>query len=320
MGRTPTEGLDYIRGITQELGIYQQPVRFYPFVLGAQPTRLLDMAVAYATIANISVPCAEADPRKCGMKPTPHFIDAIEQDGELVYERPRLSLKPIPSVDRTAFFQIRHILEGTVARGTATKLKDLTGYVAGKTGTTNNGNDAWFVGFTNDLVVAAWVGYDSTRVQSSLGGKFTGGKVALPIAERVIRESFNLYKDKEALAGMPTDVAAQAMVMPIDVYTGRLNAGNYPEVFRTAGGVPRNTVTSLLRDNEMNLGLNQQPEGDETDDSFQMADLSNVPGFQPMNQGSANAYQPGYDDENEQWSRRNRRVDGFFANPFQGSY
>ncbi|MGZ3721581.1 MAG: penicillin-binding protein 1A, partial [Bdellovibrionales bacterium] len=173
MGRTPMEGLDYIRGVTQELGIYQNPVRYYPFVLGAQPTRLLDMAVAYATIANI------------GMKPTPHFIDSIEQDGKLVYERPRFALKAIPSIDRVSFFQIRHILEGTVARGTATKLKDLTGYVAGKTGTTNNGNDAWFVGFTNDLVVAAWVGYDNTNIRSSLGGKFTGGKVALPIAEKV---------------------------------------------------------------------------------------------------------------------------------------
>lgn len=315
-------GLDYIRNLTRELGIYQNPVRYYPFVLGAQPTRLLDMAVAYATITN------GANGTAPGVKPTPHFIDTIEQDGKLVYERPRFSLQEVPLLahDRVALFQIRHILEGTVSRGTATKLKDLTGFVAGKTGTTNNGNDAWFVGFTNDLVVGTWVGYDSTHVKSSLGGKFTGGKVALPIAEKVIRDSFLYYKDKEPLADMPAEVAAKAMIVPIDVWTGHMNAGNYPEVFRTEQpGVPKNTVTALLKGNESMMGVNQQASGDEADDEPE--DYATGPApfgldqfLRPMQMGTQGAYQPGYDDDNDQYSRRNRRVDPLFANPFQRGY
>src|SRR6185312_3720379 len=63
LGQTPLDGLDAIRRVTQTLGIYQDPIRVYPFVLGAQPARLIDMVTAYATIANI------------GLRPTPHFID-----------------------------------------------------------------------------------------------------------------------------------------------------------------------------------------------------------------------------------------------------
>ncbi|NJL25446.1 MAG: glycosyl transferase, partial [Calothrix sp. SM1_5_4] len=190
----PTAGLDYIRAVTQDLGIYKDPIRVYPFVLGAQPTRLIDMVSAYATVANL------------GFRPTVHFLDEIERDGKVLYKRPRFSLEQVKSIDRVAFYQLRRILEGTVARGTAVSIKDLTGYVAGKTGTSNRENDAWFIGFTNDLVVGVWVGYDSRDVRASLGARSTGAQLALPIATEVIRQSFELYKEKEPLVGLPSDL------------------------------------------------------------------------------------------------------------------
>lgn len=304
LGNTPAEGLDYIRGITQELGIYPQPIRVYPFVLGAQPARLIDMAVAYATIANI------------GLKPTPHFIDSIEKDGKIVYERPRFSLQPINSVDRVSFYQIRRITEGTVERGTAVKMKDLGGFVAGKTGTSNNFNDAWFMGYTNDLVVGVWVGYDSRNVRSSLGPKFTGAKVALPIAEKVIRASFSLYKDKEPLQGPPDDIKGKIVDYPIDHDTGEFNAGNFIETFRVAdqAGVPRNTIRAILKPGEEYMTATRVPEGDESQPDYggYAPQYPPNPYYQPRN-----SYRPGAEDPYEMWRRQQRRVDPFFQqNPF----
>ena len=70
------------------------------------------------------------------------------------------------------------ILEGVVQRGTAKKLKDLNLNIAGKTGTTNKNTDTWFIGFTSDLVIGVYVGYDEPK---SLGKFETGAKTAMPI-------------------------------------------------------------------------------------------------------------------------------------------
>jgi 1A family penicillin-binding protein len=304
LGKTPMEGLDYIRGVTQELGIYQQPVRVYPFVLGAQPTRLIDLAVAYATIANI------------GLKPTAHFIDSIEQNSKSIYQRPRSGLQPLNSVDRVSFYQIRRILEGTVARGTAYKLKDLAGFVAGKTGTSNNFNDSWFVGFTNDLVVAVWVGYDSRNVKSSLGNKSTGARVALPIAEKILRASFDIYKAKQPLAGPPAEIQSQIVEYPIDHDTGEFNAGGFMEAFRAdRPGVPRNTMRAILRGGEEYYAF-RRPGDDEGMPDYGYGGFGPYPpppyGYGPPR----DAYMPGADDMYDYWRRRNRRIDGFFQNPY----
>ncbi|MGZ3723083.1 MAG: hypothetical protein ACXVA9_09145, partial [Bdellovibrionales bacterium] len=137
---------------------------------------------------------------------------------------------------------------------------------------------------------------------------------------KVIRDSFLIYKDKEPLVGLPPDLAAQTVIVPIDVYSGRFNGGNYPEVFRTAQpGVPRNTTTSLLKGDELSMAYNQQPAGDEDDDEIQDQDQMG-PAYMPTQQGTQDAYQPGAMDDYELWSRRNRNVDNLFVNPFQGRY
>ena len=131
--------------------IYPECMKNYPFVLGAQSLRMIDLAAFYAAIVNE------------GLRVTPYAINSIEQNGHAVYKHQAGAPVMMAGGDRAAFYQLRTILEGVVARGTAASLRHLTHFVGGKTGTTDNENDAWFVGFTSDVTVAVWVGYDNAR-------------------------------------------------------------------------------------------------------------------------------------------------------------
>ena len=131
--------LDRVCALALEARIYPDCVRYYPFVLGAQPVHMIDLAAFYAAVANE------------GARPAPHGIDFIEDGGRTVYKYPTTPLIRIGSADRTSFYQLKTILQGVVARGTARSIAELSPYVAGKTGTTEDSVDAWFVGFTNDV-------------------------------------------------------------------------------------------------------------------------------------------------------------------------
>ena len=87
-------------------------------------------------------------------------------------------------------YQMTSILEGVVKRGTGKKLRDLNVPLAGKTGTTNNNYDAWFIGFSSDLVIGVYIGFDNPK---SLGKYETGSKAALPIFKDFIKKS--LFKE-----------------------------------------------------------------------------------------------------------------------------
>jgi penicillin-binding protein 1A len=82
------------------------------------------------------------------------------------------------------------ILEGVIKRGTGKKLRDLNVPLAGKTGTTNNNYDAWFIGFNSNLVIGVYIGYDNPQ---SLGKYETGSKAALPVFKHFVQNA--LYKD-----------------------------------------------------------------------------------------------------------------------------
>src|SRR5262249_18048147 len=166
---TAPASLEKICALAVELQIYKDCIKFYPFVLGAQPVRPIDLAVFYATIANE------------GMRPSPHTIEAIEQDGETVYQHPE-SLTETTGADHASFYQLKAMLQGVVQHGTARAIARLAPYVAGKTGTSDEANDTWFVGFTNDVTVAVWVGYDNADgKRRTLGNSQTGASVAVPI-------------------------------------------------------------------------------------------------------------------------------------------
>ena len=96
-------------------------------------------------------------------------------------------------------YQMNSILQGAVTRGTAKKLRSLNVPIAGKTGTTNDNYDAWFIGFSSNLVIGVYIGYDNPK---SLGKYETGSKAALPIfkdfAENALyKEDFNDFKIPE---------------------------------------------------------------------------------------------------------------------------
>ena len=203
------QGLDRICELAVEAQLYKQCDRFYPFILGAQPLRLVDLAAFYAAIANE------------GARPVPHVIDSIEQGGRQVYKADDNSVNWIGSVDRAAFFQLKSMLQGVLSRGTARSVRHLATYAAGKTGTTDSELDAWFVGFTNDVTVALWVGYDNAEgARRTLGRGQTGGRVALPMFEPILDAVWRLHAPKVALGGPSQDAARQLVAVQIDPYTG----------------------------------------------------------------------------------------------------
>ena len=172
----PEKSLDQVCATAVAARIYAECVRYYPFVLGAQPARMIDLAAFYAAVANE------------GALPKPHAIESIEADGRTVFQYPNAPLPQISAADRTSFYQLKTILQGVVARGTARAIGGLSPYVAGKTGTTEDAVDGWFIGFTNDVTIAVWVGYDNgDGKRRSLGTTATGARVALPIFEPILQ-------------------------------------------------------------------------------------------------------------------------------------
>ncbi len=188
-------GMDAIGVESEKFGIYDKMGRYIANALGSQETTLLRNTAAYAMLVN------------GGKKITPTFIDRIQdRRGKTIYSRdtrecadcgPRLVWtpgQPVPEVpdtreqlvDPRIAYQMVSILEGVVQRGTAASMKDLPYPLAGKTGTTNDSRDVWFVGFSPDLAVGAYLGYDQPK---SLGAKETGASGALPVFRRFMEEA-----------------------------------------------------------------------------------------------------------------------------------
>jgi membrane carboxypeptidase/penicillin-binding protein len=127
----------------------------------------------------------------------------------------------IGSADPAVFYQLKTMLQGVVERGTARPMRQLARYVAGKTGTSENENDAWFVGFSNDVTVAVWTGYDNADgKRRTLGGGETGAKVALPIFASIIEASWSHYAPRSVLSPPSPEARAQLVDLPVDLSTG----------------------------------------------------------------------------------------------------
>ena len=207
----PEASLDRVCSLAAEAQIYRECERYYPFVLGAQPVRMVDLAAFYAAIANE------------GLRPAPHVVESIERNGSIVYHHDPKSSVVIASVDRAAFYQLKTMLQGVLARGTARSISDLAPYVAGKTGTSDDENDAWFVGLTNDITVAIWVGYDNAEgKRRTLGGGSTGGHVAVPIFESVIQAVWGQVAPKAALAPPSSEAKRRLACKSINLESGEV--------------------------------------------------------------------------------------------------
>jgi penicillin-binding protein 1A len=213
-------GMDAVADVAKKFHVFDNLQPYLSMALGSGETTLLRMATGYAMIVN------------GGKDITPTFIDRIQDRyGETIYRHdlracencgdriawkeqsvPALPDTREPVVDPRVAYQMVSIMEGVVQRGTATMLKDVGRPVAGKTGTTNDYKDAWFIGFTPDLVIATYVGFDEPK---SLGDKETGGRTATPIVRAFL---------KVALDGQPPipfRVPENVSLVKIDPYTGQ---------------------------------------------------------------------------------------------------
>ena len=222
IAKNPKDSLTRVCDLAKSFGLYAQCEPYYPFVLGAQPLRVVDLAAFYATVANE------------GQRPPPHTIESIELDGQVVY-RHQAEPAATNEIDPATFFQLRSMLEGVVSRGTARSIRSLARYVAGKTGTTTDVNDAWFVGFSNDVTVAVWVGYDNGDGQRrTLGDGQTGNGVAVPIFENIMQASWSNLQPRAVLRP-PSDQARRRLTdLPIDPGSGarvRKGRGGFVEHF-----------------------------------------------------------------------------------------
>jgi len=159
-------GLDRIANMIQRAGIAEDPPRYPALCLGAFETSLKDITAAYTVFAT------------GGVKLQPYLIDQVlDSSGNVLYKSTR---GRIPVVNPRAAQLTASLLEQVVTRGTASRAAalGLSGYGAGKTGTTNNYLDAWFVGFDKSLTCGVWVGFDKPRPIMKGG---YGGALALPI-------------------------------------------------------------------------------------------------------------------------------------------
>jgi penicillin-binding protein 1A len=235
----PEKSLDEVCATAVAAKIYPQCVRYYPFVLGAQPVRMIDLAAFYAAVANE------------GALPMPHAIESIEADGHTVFQYPDTPLPFIGAADRTSFYQLKTMLQGVVARGTARAIGGLSPYVAGKTGTSEDAVDGWFIGFTNDVTIAVWVGYDNgDGKRRSLGTTATGARVALPIFEPILQAVWAQgIAPKAPLSGPSPEAKRYLVDLPIDYLSGsrgKHSSQGFVEHFRVgADGKIRDTQYQL---------------------------------------------------------------------------
>ena len=239
----PSQSLARVCELTIDAQIYSTCVAYYPFVLGAQPARLVDMAAFYAAVASE------------GRRPAPYGIELIEQNGRAVYTH-KPEFKWLASGDRPAFFQLRTMLQGVVARGTARAIAQLSPYVGGKTGTSDDENDAWFVGFTNDVTVGVWVGYDNADGRRrTLGGGQTGGRVAVPIFEQIIQATWAQYARQAPLNPPSPEAKKELIALPIDLASGNRVSDRrqqaFTEYFRLHDGQMDDTQYNIVSQDEV---------------------------------------------------------------------
>ncbi|MCG8591399.1 MAG: PBP1A family penicillin-binding protein [Proteobacteria bacterium] len=165
-------GIDAVAQVARRLGISSPLPRVPSLALGAADVTPLEIARAYATLAN------------AGIRPWPHaFEDVVAPQGGTL-ERRDLRFERV--MDAGTAYLATSLLEGVVDRGTAARLRGLgfRGPIAGKTGTSDDERDLWFVGFTPELVTVVWVGFDEPR---SVG--VPSSRAALPVWARFMREA-----------------------------------------------------------------------------------------------------------------------------------
>jgi penicillin-binding protein 1A len=212
-------GMPLIGEYAKRFGVYDELPNYLSYSLGAGETTVMRMVTAYSMFAN------------GGRRVKPTLIDRIQDryghtifkhdarecrgcdvaDGWKNQPEPQLVDRREQVLDTMTAYQITSMLEGVVQGGTATVMREVGKPIAGKTGTTNDAKDLWFVGFSPDLVVGLYVGYDKPR---SLGSTAQAGHTAAPIARDFMKLAL---ADKPAT---PFRVPAGIRLIRVDAKTG----------------------------------------------------------------------------------------------------
>ena len=182
-------------GISTELHPYPS------LALGSLGVRLVDLVRAYSAIANL------------GELPEPYFISEVYDRDSRPIERFYPRIEPIMSAPVT--YLALHVLRGVIERGTGASAAVLDANLAGKTGTTDDYSDAWFVGFSPRMTVGVWVGRDR---KEPIGKKMTGAKAAQPIWNEFMKGYLETL-DEETRAE-DFSVPAGVVFTPVDAFTG----------------------------------------------------------------------------------------------------
>jgi penicillin-binding protein 1A len=212
-------GMPLIGEYAKRFGVYDELPNYLSYALGAGETTVMRMVTAYSMFDN------------GGRRVKPTLIDRIQDRyGRTIFKHdarecrgcdapggwknqpePQLVDRREQVLDSMTAYQITSMMEGVVQAGTATVVKEVGKPIAGKTGTTNDEKDAWFIGFSPDIVVGIYMGYDKPR---NLGRGATGGHLAAPIARDFLKLAL---ADKPAI---PFKVPAGIKLIRVDAKTG----------------------------------------------------------------------------------------------------
>ena len=232
-------GLDKILDLSKNLNIYDEIPELLSVSLGAVETTLLNLTTAYASFAN------------GGKKVDPNLISRIQdRRGNTIYKiKNRKCLgcdkfidqsNILPKIENTnkrvfseeTAYQMTSILNGAVERGTGKKLRALQVPLAGKTGTTNDNYDAWFIGFSSNLVIGVYIGFDNPK---TLGKFETGSKAALPVFKNFVENA--LFKSDFKDFKVPNNI----FLTSINYDTGQKSLPT-----------DKNTIIEALKDKDIN--------------------------------------------------------------------
>jgi penicillin-binding protein 1A len=233
-------GMGTVARYAERFGVYEKMNPFLSNALGAQESTLFNMVAAYAMFAN------------GGERVEPTLVDRVQDRwGRTVYRHDQRVCEDcqLASLDQNfaptivsnrervmnaiTAYQLTSMMTGVVERGTAAKTVTLDVPTAGKTGTTNDAKDVWFVGFTSNIVAGCYIGYDRPR---TLGKKASGGGMCGPVFNSFMKQATAKY------GGGDFQVPPGGYFVPIDRFTG----GVLPE-----GSVGDNVVMEYFRDGEL---------------------------------------------------------------------
>jgi penicillin-binding protein 1A len=262
-------GMPLIGEYARRFGVYDELPNYLSYALGAGETTVMRMVTAYSMIAN------------GGRRVKPTLIDRIQDRyGHTIFKHdarecrgcdaptgwknqaePQLIDRREQVLDTMTAYQMTSMLEGVVQGGTAIAVKEVGKPIAGKTGTTNEAKDAWFIGFSPDVVVGIYLGYDKPRPLGH-GNAATGGHLAAPIARDFLKLAL---ADKPAI---PFKVPAGIKLIRVDAKTGmRVGPGDggrtILEAFKPGTAPPDNySVIGVADADGRPLQPQQQPDAD----------------------------------------------------------